>query len=234
MPTPDYPIDREVFTTLDRTIMPTPVPATSPKIFPYEVTKYAQYGYGAWTYGSGLVSEKRFDLMAPNYASGAMTNAANLLSFFTISDIHLTDEESPVQAINAGYKGGSIAAYSPSIRYTTQAFEAAVQTINALHKKSPFDFGLSLGDATNNTQYNELRWYIDILDGKKINPDSGAKNDPITGPLNDYQDEYQAQGLDPTIPWYQTIGNHDILAMGTYPVDDETRATFTGTGILNQ
>jgi len=58
--------------------------------------------------------------------------------------------------------------------YTTHVLDAAVQTINALHKKDPFDFGISLGDTCNSTQYNELRWYIDVLDGKVITPSSGA------------------------------------------------------------
>jgi len=101
-----------------------------------------------------------------------------------------------------GYKGGNSSAYSAVMLYTTQVLEAAVQTINALHKENPFDFGISLGDTCNSTQYNELRWYIDVLDGKNINPDSGAKDDPVPGPSNDYQDEYQAAGLDQTIPWY--------------------------------
>jgi hypothetical protein len=34
---------------------------------------------------------------------------------------------------------------------TPQVLDAAVQTINALHRQTPFDFGISLGDATNNT-----------------------------------------------------------------------------------
>ncbi len=93
-----------------------------------------------------------------------------LLNFFTITDIHITDKESPAQAIYFGYKGGVSSAYSPVMLYTTHVLDAAVQTINALHKKKPFDFGISLGDTCNNTQYNELRWYIDVLDGKVINP----------------------------------------------------------------
>jgi len=91
----------------------------------------------------------------------------------------------------------------------TQVLDAAVQTINALHKKDPFDFGISLGDDCNSAQYNELRWFIDVLDGKNINPDSGVKDDPVPGPHNDYQDEYKAAGLNKTINWYQALGNHD-------------------------
>ena len=100
---------------------------------------------------------------------------------------------------------------------TTQALDATVQTINAIHKKDPFDFGMSLGDTCNSTQYNELRWYLDVLDGKKINPSSGAHKGSKT---ITYQKPYQAAGLDPSLPWYQTIGNHDQLWMGiTYPND---------------
>ena len=80
-----------------------------------------------------------------------------------------------------------------------------------LHKKSPFDFGISLGDAINNNQYNEARWYIDVMDGKIISPSSGSHRgaDSI-----DYQKPYQSAGLDKSIPWYQAIGNHDHFFMG--------------------
>jgi metallophosphoesterase (TIGR03768 family) len=100
--------------------------------------------------------------------------------------------------------------------YTTHVLDAAVQTINALHKQKPFDFGISLGDTCNSTQYNELRWYIDVLDGKVITPSSGAHAGADT---IDYQKPYQAAGLDKTIPWYQTLGNHDHFWMGSIPVD---------------
>jgi len=41
------------WTTLERTVLPVPVPATSPKLLVDEVSKYAQYGYGVWQVGAG-------------------------------------------------------------------------------------------------------------------------------------------------------------------------------------
>jgi metallophosphoesterase (TIGR03768 family) len=229
-----YPIDPLIFTTLERTVIPVPVPTNSPRLLPYEVSNFSQYGYGVWQFGGGIGFEKRLDLMPPEYNDSSVTNTASLLHFFALTDIHITDKESPGQVVYYGYKWGIISGYSPAMLYTTQILDAAVQTVNALHKDNPFDFGISLGDDTNSAQYNELRWFIDVLDGKLISPDSGAKDDPVPGPYNDYQDEYQAAGLDKTIPWYQALGNHDHFWMGMFVPDDYIKATLTGNTIINQ
>jgi metallophosphoesterase (TIGR03768 family) len=228
-----YPIDSEVSTTLQKTVVPDAIPVGSEKVLPYQIAKYKPNGYGNWHYGPGAASEKRLDLMPTTYRAESATNTAKLLNFFAITDIHISDKESPAQAIYFGYKGGHPSAYTASMLYTTQVLDAAVQTVNALHKKNSIDFGIALGDAINNAQYNELRWYIDVLDGKNINPDSGIKDDPVPGPNNDYQDEYKAAGLDKEIPWYQTIGNHDYLNMGSWPVDDYLQQAYIGEDILN-
>jgi len=229
-----YPINSTVYTTLDRTVIPVPVPPGSPVLYPYQVSNYSEYGYGNWTYGEGLGYEKRLDLMPAGYSPGPVTHSARLLHFFTMSDIHIADKETPAQAIFFGYKGGNPSAYSPTALISTQTLDAAIQTMNALHQKKPFDFGIALGDAINNNQYNELRWYIDVIDGKTINPDSGAKDNPVSGPLNDYQDVYKAAGLNRTIPWYQTLGNHDQFWLGTSVPDQYIRQTLVGRDILNQ
>ena len=229
-----YPINSTVYTTLDRTVIPVPVPPGSPVLYPYEVSRYPESGYGRWKYGEGLAYEKRLDLMPAGYSPAPVNHSARLLHFFAMSDIHIADKETPAQAIVFGYKGGNPSAYSPTALMTTQTLDAAIQTMNALHQKKPFDFGIALGDAINNNQYNELRWYIDVLDGKTINPDSGAKDNPVTGPLNDYQDVYKAAGLNRTIPWYQTLGNHDQFWMGTFVPDEYVKQTLVGEDILNQ
>jgi metallophosphoesterase (TIGR03768 family) len=218
----EYPIAADVETTVQRTIAPGSTPTMAINL--WEVSKYSQYGYGNWTYGSGLPYDKRLDIMPATYSGSAVTKKTKLLNFFTISDIHITDKESPNQLIYLQRLhpqmpvGGSL--YSGIMLYTTHVLDAAVQTVNAMHKQNPMDFGLSLGDTCNTTQYNELRWYIDVLDGKVIIPSSGAH---LGADTIDYQKSYQAAGLDKTIPWYQTLGNHDHFWMGSIPVDYSLR-----------
>lgn len=237
-PVREYPIAADVFTTRDRAIVP--APPTGSGISPWAVSEYAENGYGDWGYsllGSGIV--KRTDIMPDGYAEGSPSvgNAARLLNYFVITDIHITDKESPAQLIymamfNSGIGKNAISVYSAAMLFTTQVLDAAVQTVNALHRRTPVDFGISLGDACNSAQYNELRWYIDVLDGKIINPDSGAKDDPVPGPWNDYQDRYRAAGLDRDIPWYQVIGNHDQHFMGSKPINEYLYNTYVGPDII--
>jgi metallophosphoesterase (TIGR03768 family) len=241
----EWPIAKEVFTTAEQQILPIGLPPDTPPINPADVPLYEQFGYSAWHAGPGTnyspdpdspqPYDKRTEL-APAYTDAP--NAARLLSFFSMSDIHLTDKESPAQVLNNGWSavfgpssaGLFVSSYSPIILSTTQVLDAAVQTINALHKRSPFDFGISLGDDTNNTQHNELRWFIDVLDGKVITPSSGAHDgaDSI-----DYQKPYKAAGLDKRIPWYQAIGNHDQYFSGIAYENAKTQQAHVGNTVLN-
>lgn len=221
----EWPIAEEVFTTAEQQIRPVALSPDTLHIHPGDVSLYEQYGYSTWQTGEPLLHEKRTEL-APDYTHAP--NAARLLSFFTITDIHIADKESPAQPIYiglsaAGYSASSSmlsSAYSPIILSTPQVLDAAVQTINALHKKSPFDFGISLGDTINNTQYNELRWYIDVLDGQVITPSSGAH---AGADVIDYQRPFKAVGIDKTISWFQVIGNHDQFWMGSSYENAKTR-----------
>jgi len=213
-----YPTDSNALTTLQRTIVPGPKPSVEIRLD--ELSKYEPNGYGTWTYGPGLPYEKRLDIMPANYSGSAVANKTKLLNFFTLTDIHITDKESPNQGIYLSrvYKTIPISAslYSGVMLSTTHVLDAAVQTINALHKQKPIDFGISLGDTCNSTQYNELRWYIDVLDGKVITPSSGAH---LGADTIAYQKPFKAAGLDKAIPWYQTLGNHDHFWLGSIPVD---------------
>jgi len=222
-----------VITTAQQQILPVAIAPNTPGITPSQVALYATYGYSAWQYGPGLPLVKRYDL-APDYDGAA--NAARLMYYFSSSDNHITDKESPAEALYFGWSaafqvGGLFSqAYSPVCLSTTQVLDAAVQTINALNRQQPFDFGIFLGDAANSSQLNELKWFINVLDGNWVVPSSGAH---LGADLIDYQRPYQAAGLDPSIPWYQAIGNHDQYWMGTHFPSPKIRAAEAGTAILN-
>ncbi len=231
IPTVRWPIAHPVFTTAQQQILPVAVPASAPQINPGDVTQYFANGYSTWSVGGPLKYVLRKDL-APAYVGAP--NVTRLLFYYSMSDIHIADKESPAQPIyvglNAGYGSGMSSAYSPIILSTPQVLDAAVQTINALHEVRPFDFGLSLGDACNNTQYNELRWFIDTIDGKIVTPSSGAH---LGAGTIDYQRPFYAAGLNPALPWYQVIGNHDQYWMGSGFEDTKTRNAHVAGTIID-
>ena len=215
--------------TRQRTVQPVALSLETPLIYPSDVAAYDLYGYSWWQWGPGVDAGRQF--LAPAGPPGA-PNAARLLSFLSLSDIHLVDKESPAQAICTSYLGGlggTPATYSPVMLYTTQVLDAALRTANAVHRLTPFDFAVSLGDDCNGPQYNEHRWFIDIMDGKYITPSSGAH----VGATNiDYQMPFQAVGLDPSIPWYAAIGNHDHFWLGGVPLTPALADIFTNQDIL--
>lgn len=222
-PAGEYPIDPDIVATTGRTIVPGPAPSGDVAV--YDLAKYESSGVGAWTYGEGAKLVTRTDLMPAGYDSATVDQKHRLLTFFAISDIHITDKESPNQGIYIQRLHPDISVTSSLcsgvMLYTTHVLDAAVQTINTLHKTQPFDFGLSLGDVANSTQYNKLRWYIDVLDGKMIHPSSGAH---LGADSIDYQKPFKAVGLDKSIPWYQVLGNHDHFWLGSVSVDHGPRA----------
>ncbi len=223
-----YPIDSTVYTTIQKPIqLSQTFSSTIAAQDLQNISEYDSKGYGVWGYGSPLDAVPRTDIMSAGYTLPAANSPSKLLRFFAITDIHITDKESPSQLIymqplnehgNAAIavEATSTSVYSPTMLYTTHVLDAVVQTVNALHGINPIDFGISLGDTCNSTQYNELRWYIDVLDGKVITPCSG---DRVGSDRIDYQKPFKAAGLDPAIPWYQAIGNHDHFWLGSIPPD---------------
>jgi hypothetical protein len=178
-----YPIDSDVQTT-DQRMLSFSMDFTPDTTKLSQVSQYDTWGYGIWTFGAPLPVEARtdsttFGIMPDGYVVPTLPPKAKLLNFFAITDIHITDKEAPnqiiyLQQLDPTYSGTNTSIYSPIMMYTTQVLDAAIQTANALHKKKAFDFGISLGDTCNNTSYKELRWYIDVIDGKVIIPSSGA------------------------------------------------------------
>lgn len=76
--------------TRQQTINPVAVAPYTPFLYPADVAAYDIYGYSWWERGAGT-NQGRFAL-SPSVPTG-VTNQARLLSFFSMSDIHITDKE---------------------------------------------------------------------------------------------------------------------------------------------
>lgn len=151
--------------------------------------------------------------LAPDFVEG--TDRRSVAYLWQAADPQLIDEESPIRM------EGFEQLYRPQGHLTVQVFEAHVRTAQRISDASgrPFDFALLAGDLTDGSQLNELGWVLTTLGGGVLDPDSGADDDPVDGPGNDYNDPFSSAGL--SVPWYAAIGNHETQYNGGFGVIDE-------------
>jgi len=68
------------------------------------------------------------------------------------------------------------------------------------------------------------------MDGLWITPSSGAN---LGAGSIDYQTPYQSAGLNPSIPWYQVIGNHDQFWCGTLLYNNRARDSLVSNTVFD-
>ncbi len=183
-------------------------------------------GYGDTTEGPG---ESQLPLAPPGVTVPARgANPKLLVRFVHLPDTQLVDDESPNRLANFDTPSATAGAIRPQDGSQCRVLNAAVRTINGLHKKTPIQFVLTGGDNADSAQQNELEWFMQIMSGApSVKCDSGDVNDPVEGPNNDGKDAFKAEGL--AMPWKWVTGNHDVLIVGTTPVTDDVRAQAVGT-----
>lgn len=222
-------------------------------------------GFRSVVIGPGEPHVVREDLAAAQ--DGRETRRRSLLCFLHLTDQHLIDVQSPARV---EFLDRFVAdSCPPPFESAWRAHEAAsVRNADAMVRQlraigvspvtgAPVAAAVCTGDNTDNQQANELAWFLGVMDGGPVNPNSGDgaayEGVQVSGdvaywhPDRAVADRYKtvygfparegfllealapftAPGLG--VPWYTCYGNHDGLVQGNMPRDPAIDGIATGT-----
>lgn len=205
----------------------------------------------------------RLDILRTRPAPARATNRRSLYYLGHMSDIHVIDAQAParVEPLLAQSVATWNGAARPQDTLTVNVLAQMVAALNALQVSpltgAPVAAFLNTGDSSDSYSQLELEWYLRVLDGGDVTPNSGQRGvyegmqawldtQMIYHPADPGGDAYGAFGfpripglLDAAVsqtvtspglvaPWYTVFGNHDALFFGFFPVDAALRGLAVG------
>jgi metallophosphoesterase (TIGR03767 family) len=200
-------------------------------------------GYRRLGDGAGWSRVLRSDLAAAK--SGRESRRTALAAFVQFTDLHLMDVQHPLRLEYVRVHDRH--AWRPHEALTVPGAVSLVERVNALRGApvtgSPLHFVMTTGDNTDNNAHSELEWFMKVMSGGRITPNTGdphhyegvqnsgmklywqasstvrdqdkALGFPhLAGYLAAAIREVRSPGLN--LPWYSTVGNHDALPLGCF------------------
>ncbi|GGW37322.1 metallophosphoesterase [Streptomyces lucensis JCM 4490] len=200
-------------------------------------------GYRRLGDGPGWKRVVRAELATPK--AGRAGRRRTLAAFVQFTDLHLMDVQHPLRW--EFLRAGDPHAWRPHEALTVPGAVSLVERVNALRGApvtgAPLHFVMTTGDNTDNNAHSELEWFMKVMSGGRITPNTGdprhyegvqnsglklywqpdstaRDNDKalgfphLKGFLAAAIREVRSPGLN--LPWYSTVGNHDFLPLGAY------------------
>ncbi|MBL3667000.1 TIGR03767 family metallophosphoesterase [Streptomyces sp. M2CJ-2] len=214
-------------------------------------------GYRRLEEGQGWGRVVRGELAAAR--SGRDDRRTTLAAFVQLTDLHMLDTQHPLRL--EYLRSTDVRAWRPQEALTVHGAVALVERINALRGApvtgSPLHFAMTTGDNTDNNTRTELDWFLTVLSGGRVTPNSGdprhyegvqnsglrqywqpdtAVRDAdkqlgfphLDGFLAAAVREVNSPGLN--LPWYSTVGNHDTMPLGCYASHGDSHLTELAVG----
>jgi metallophosphoesterase (TIGR03767 family) len=195
-----------------------------------------------------------------------------LLTVAHLSDLHVCDSQSPARVEYLDRWAdpdspivdvvGEVGTYRAQDMMTAQVVDSCVRAVNTVEcgpvGGATLDFALITGDNTDNAHANELGWYVTLLEGGPLEPDSGdrsryegvadddAFDERFWHPETEKDDIPRTHYGFPKVPglldairapftasgldleWLAVHGNHDKLLQGTVVGDRIAAAVAVG------
>ncbi|MEU1331633.1 TIGR03767 family metallophosphoesterase [Streptomyces sp. NPDC005865] len=182
-----------------------------------------------------------------------------LAAFVQFTDLHLVDVQHPLRY--EYLRAQTASAWRPHESLSVAGAVALVERVNALRGApatgAPLHCVVTTGDNTDNNSRSELDWFLTVMSGGRITPNTGdprhyegvqdsglalywhpdaALRDAdkrrgfprLHGFLDAAVREVNSPGLG--LPWYSTVGNHDALPGGCWAPRDPYFTEFATGG----